>query len=65
MGSVLITEPAGFPTHRCGHCKNLAPEWEKAAKALKGIVRVGAIDMDKYQARGGEYGVRGFPTIKV
>jgi protein disulfide-isomerase A6 len=50
---------------RCGHCRNLTPEWEKAAKALKGIVRVAAIDMDKYQAAGQPYGIRGFPTIKV
>jgi len=23
----------------------LAPEWEKAAKALEGIIKVGAVDM--------------------
>ena len=50
---------------RCGHCKMLAPEWKKAAKALQGVVKVGAVDMDQHPSVGGPYNVRGFPTIKV
>lgn len=49
----------------CGHCKNLAPEWAKAAKALKGIVKVGAVDMDADQSVGAPYNIKGFPTIKI
>jgi len=51
----------------CGHCKALAPEWMKAASALKGAVKIGAVDMDDQQNQplGGQYGIRGFPTIKV
>jgi len=49
----------------CGHCKSLAPEWKKAATALKGIVKVGAVDMDVHGSVGSPYNVRGFPTIKV
>jgi len=49
----------------CGHCRNLAPDWKKAATALKGVVKVGAVDMDVHQSVGGPYNVRGFPTIKI
>uniref|UniRef100_A0AAQ6AMW5 Protein disulfide-isomerase A6 n=1 Tax=Amphiprion ocellaris TaxID=80972 RepID=A0AAQ6AMW5_AMPOC len=49
----------------CGHCQSLAPEWKKAATALKGIVKIGAVDADQHKSLGGQYGVRGFPTIKI
>ena len=49
----------------CGHCKNLAPEWSKAATALKGIVKMGAVDMTQHESLGAPYNVRGFPTIKI
>jgi len=48
----------------CGHCQRLTPEWEKLAKALGGIINVGAVDMTTDQAAGQAYGIRGFPTIK-
>jgi len=48
----------------CGHCKNLAPEWKKAAAALEGIVKLGAVDMDAHPQLGQPYEVKGFPTIK-
>mmetsp|Transcript_9213 Transcript_9213/g.33774 ORF Transcript_9213/g.33774 Transcript_9213/m.33774 type:complete len:437 (+) Transcript_9213:57-1367(+) len=50
----------------CGHCKQLAPEWEKAAKALKGTgVGIAAVDCDQHQSLCSQYGVQGFPTIKI
>ncbi|KAL4217734.1 Protein disulfide-isomerase A6 [Mactra antiquata] len=49
----------------CGHCQQLTPEWKKAATALKGVVKVGAVDADQHRSLGGQYGVQGFPTIKV
>lgn len=32
----------------CGHCKSLAPEYDKAAKALNGVIRLGAVDMTQH-----------------
>jgi len=48
----------------CGHCQALEPSWEKAAKVLKGVVKVGAVNMDAEQSVGAPYGIKGFPTIK-
>ena len=60
--SVWIVE---FYAPWCGHCKRLTPEWKKAATALKGIAKVGAVDADAHSALGSKYGVQGFPTIKI
>jgi len=49
----------------CGHCKSLAPEYEKAATNLKGIVKLAAIDCDQEQQLCGGFGIKGFPTTKV
>jgi protein disulfide-isomerase A6 len=48
----------------CGHCKSLAPEYNKAALALSGIVKIGAVDMTKEQSVGSPYGIKGYPTLK-
>lgn len=49
----------------CGHCQRLVPEYQKAAQALSGVVKVGAVNADEHRSLGGQYGVQGFPTIKI
>ncbi|XP_014252673.1 protein disulfide-isomerase A6 homolog [Cimex lectularius] len=48
----------------CGHCKNLAPHWAKAANELRGKVKLGALDCTTHTVKANEYGVQGYPTIK-
>ena len=45
----------------CGHCKSLAPEYEKAAKALKGIANNASVDATKERP---DEQISGYPTIK-
>ncbi|CAN0888929.1 Probable protein disulfide-isomerase A6 [Linum grandiflorum] len=50
----------------CGHCKTLAPTYEKVATAFKsedGVV-IANLDADKYKDLAEKYGVSGFPTLK-
>lgn len=49
----------------CGHCQALKPKYEKVAEALRGLVPVIQVDADKNRDAAAEYGVKGFPTIKL
>ncbi|KAH6610066.1 disulfide isomerase related [Trichoderma cornu-damae] len=51
----------------CGHCQNLKPAYEKAAKSLDGLAKVAAVDCDDDANKSfcGSMGVKGFPTLKI
>ncbi|KAF6159167.1 hypothetical protein GIB67_032784 [Kingdonia uniflora] len=49
----------------CGHCKKLAPEWNKAANNLKGKAKLGHVDCDAEKSLMSRFNVQGFPTILV
>jgi len=51
----------------CGHCKNLKPAYETAAKSLNGIAKVAAVNCDEEMNKPfcGKMGVQGFPTLKL
>jgi protein disulfide-isomerase A1 len=51
----------------CGHCKNLAPEYAKAAKALleqDPPIRIAKVDATAQTKAGERFGIQGFPTLK-
>ena len=52
----------------CGHCKQLAPEYEAAAVTLKQQsppILLAKVDASTHQSLGAQYDVEGFPTMKV
>lgn len=52
----------------CGHCKALAPEYEKAADQLleDGVeAKLAKVDCTQEGDLCGKHGVQGYPTLKV
>ena len=49
----------------CGHCKSLEPEWNEAAAALKGKVRLAKVDATQEQQLAQRFGIQGYPSIKI
>ena len=60
-----------FYTNWCGYCKRLTPVWDKLVGDYDNIelngkkVRILSVDCEKYKGMMKEFGVEGFPTIKV
>ncbi|KAL0375815.1 UNVERIFIED_CONTAM: protein disulfide-isomerase like 2-1 [Sesamum calycinum] len=63
---VVLTEENFEKRGRCGHCKKLAPEYEKLGASFKKAksVLIGKVDCDEHKSLCSKYGVSGYPTLK-
>ena len=53
---------------RCGHCKRLAPEYERAANELSSDippVPLAKVDATEESSLANRFGINGYPTLKV
>ena len=48
----------------CGHCKAMAPDYQKLGDAYDEGVIIAKVDCDKYKELGSKFDVTGFPTLK-
>uniref|UniRef100_A0A2P2L7N7 protein disulfide-isomerase n=1 Tax=Rhizophora mucronata TaxID=61149 RepID=A0A2P2L7N7_RHIMU len=63
----LVVFAYAFTKHdRCGHCKKLAPEYEKLGASFKKAtsVLIGKVDCDEHKSLCSKYGVSGYPTVQ-
>ncbi|ANT61511.1 thiol reductase thioredoxin [Salipiger sp. CCB-MM3] len=47
----------------CGPCRMMAPEYSKAAAALKGRSRLVKLNTEQHQRASAKFGIRGIPTL--
>jgi len=49
----------------CGPCRTMAPEFSKAASALRDGARLVKLNTEAYPKASGRYGIRGIPTVAM
>lgn len=54
-----------FYSPYCDHCTEFVPVYQKAAEILKGVVKVGAVNTDRYDDLGMRFKLESIPTVKI
>ncbi|KAM4631433.1 protein disulfide-isomerase A3-like [Polymixia lowei] len=65
LSAELETMLVTFYAPWCGHCKKLAPDFEKAATRLKGVVQLAKVDCTANTETCARFGVSVYPTLKI